>query len=1835
MKRVKRLFSSLLVLVLTFSVATPLAGVLTLPAAAAEAAADPWNSDVPWTNMAAGSDLVPGTTYFTGNEWKGTLNSQDAQGNPVNQADIVQVNRLAAHADGTIPYDSVESAVAGAVNYDFAQSPNYQCLTGEDQAWQLAVYQNVSKGQAAGVEGNFYKVDYDMSAAPQYAGNNAVGAYGSTAYYGGFKSVTLPASWQTQGFDFPIYSNVSYPWNAYGNGTVSCPNAPTVTNPVGYYRRTFTVDESWLAEDQKVFISFQGVESCMYLYVNGYEVGYSENTMDPQDFDITPYLNRDGRENVLAVKVIRWCDGSWMEDQDYLRLAGIFRDVYLYAAPSVYISDYTTVTDLDAQFVDADLQLSVELSSYAKQANLSGFALDVKLFDAQGNNLFASNPLRGSFDAVSYGQTKTLSLARHVEAPHLWSDENPYLYTLVLTLYDANTGAYYESVSQQLGFREITFTQTQVDGNYNKTTDYYETVLLNGQPFRFMGVDRHDTSPLTGRYVSQEVYQQDIFLMKQNNINAVRTSHYPNDQYFYYLCDKYGILVLAEANNECHGTDSENQNTYLQTICQGRLTDMMERLKNHSCVVMWSYGNESGSTGSSKFISRMIQYMKSLDSTRPIHYCGLEGSGGVDVYSNMYAGISTVAGHADDATHMPYLQCEYAHAMGNSVGSLYEYWEAYRSADNILGGFIWDFVDQSLATELPDGTYDYYGDASSAYVREDIDLTGYYLGYGGNWGDTINDGDFCANGLVSANRVAQPEMAEVKYVYSDIQFSASTQDILEHTVNITNDKSFEDLSNYVFTWELLEDGSAVDSGSFTTTVAPGASKAVVVPFRLPDPLAKDGEYFLQINATLKEATDWAEAGYVMQADQFAVPAETQNLRNATPSGSISYTESADSYSIASADVQITISKTTGQITSYQYQGETVLTNGPAMNYWRAMLENDSHSSAIDRTWQNASTGVKVSLISCEDNGASLTVSELLTLQGAKNSTQVVTYTIWATGEIQVDATLNPNSAMGELLVYGAEITLPGDYETFTWYGNGPQETLNDRSYGAQVGLYTQSVSDGYYPFQVVQASGNHTQVRYLTLESDRRDTGILVVAQDTVEASALHYTAAELQAATHPYDLSGSKDKTVLSVNYGSRGTGGATCGPDTQTQYRLLNDGRDYTYSYTIVPYSKSTADVTALQKSYRDYDTFSLEEYNAAQAAAVEALIDTNCSLLLNYQQKSQIEAARNAYNILTDAQKALVQNYDLLETAEKTVSSLYGTQSFIQDSKTGSLVDITDTALIHKDAASPTGAAFTGKFPVANDGLNAAISGTSSFTIAVWVNPDDLDDGNTFFSKGNNQVSLKTTSSALEFCCYNSGNWNALNVSSGSLTIGQWNYVVATYDGATKTMSLYVNGELKGSQTGPSSVASSGSVAYVGGMDGSSGYSLRGSMASARLYQVALNATQILQSYTADVSGIDQPIQPTDSKVVFWFDADNYSTSKAVRSYLTDSATGQEMEVTGTATVSAEETSPNGSAVSGYFPVNDTKVNATLSGSDGFTIALWVNPSDLDDDNTFFAKGDNQVSLKMREGEVEFCCYNSNQSSNQWNPLYTTGGALAAHQWNYVVATYDGSSMKIYINGRLNVEQAGPATVNSSSSIAYVGKMDGSSGRLLRGAVAAARLYSTALTDDQILQSYHADVNAAAQPIPATDGSVVFWYDASNSRTADLVALEQADYTQYLQAVAAVEAALRQTGTYSASDLAQLKKVLNANTISAWLDENDQPKVDAAVAALNAALDALEPAGILGDLNGDGKLSVTDVVLLRKAILNGDTVETVPLGDLSGDGNLSVTDVVLLRKAILNQG
>ena len=779
----------------------------------------------PWTKTAVPNQAAKVTsdvdkTKFTHKEWTGETYT-DVDGNQVKAADVYGINteQASTFATTNVVYDSVEKAIKGAKDYDKAASKYVQFLTGKDQAdWSLVVLQNQALAQGDAYK-DFYKTEYKATTNDWKT------------------NLQLPCSWTRQGFDFSIYTNVTMPWQSKYDSNVSAPNAPANYNPVGLYRKTFKVTDDMKAANGRVYLSFQGVESSYYVYVNGKEVGYSEDSYSPHSFDITDYLTTDGSDNLLAVEVHKFCDGTWMEDQDMYYDGGIFRDVYLYSAPLVHIQDYKVETDLDENYENATMKLNVTVANASKAA-AEGYKVDVRLYDQDGkmfvNDMTMDLDTVPAADGDTDGSVSTAG-SKLVLSPELWSAETPNLYTMVLSLYDSKTGTYMGSVSQQLGFREIEFTKSEVDTNGNRiTTDSeYKPITINGKQLLLKGTNRHDTDPEYGKYVPHETQEEDIKLMKQYNLNALRTSHYSNDEYLYYLCDKYGIYVMGETNLESHALMNQGEKQVnFKNLAMDRTVTAFNRLKNRTAIVMWSTGNENYYSSSASYANGMfydlIWYFKNNDSTRPIHSESSDGNNGTDMRSNMYPSVDTLYSRA--AANMPYVLCEYDHAMGNAVGNLKEYWDAIRSSDNMLGGFIWDWVDQSrilsldnlpqsyVVTEKKDGVV---GSASISSVDENPDS-------GALTGKSFTVEVICKPASDGADKVL---IAKGDYQFALKTNSSKQLEFFAYYNNNWNSVTAKKPDNWVGNWhqvvatydkgaiKIYCDGELVGSGNGNTTIA--------------------------------------------------------------------------------------------------------------------------------------------------------------------------------------------------------------------------------------------------------------------------------------------------------------------------------------------------------------------------------------------------------------------------------------------------------------------------------------------------------------------------------------------------------------------------------------------------------------------------------------------------------------------------------------------------------------------------------------------------------------------------------------------------------------------------------------------------------------------------------------------------------------------------------------------------------------------------------------------------------------------------------------------------------
>ncbi|MBS4202388.1 DUF4981 domain-containing protein [Bacillus sp. FJAT-49732] len=1020
-----------------------------------------------------------------------------------NNPEIFQLNRLEAHAT-LMPYHTVEEALKG----NRQDSKYYKLLNGE---WKFSFSETPDKRNR-----EFYQADFDSS---------------------NWDHIQVPFHWQFQGYDYPQYTNVNYPW--INTEDLKAPFAPTKYNPVGQYIQTFTVPELW--ENQPVYISFQGVESAFYIWVNGELVGYSEDTFTPAEFDITPYLI-DG-ENKLAVEVYRWCDASWLEDQDFWRLSGIFRDVYLYSTPRIHIQDFFVNTELDNEYRDAELKVNASITNYVKET-CGNVKFEAMLYDDNGNKVLEM-PI--SVDVNISGEVKCeISASAFVENPLKWSAEHPNLYTLVLSLKDEN-GQLIETESCKVGFRKFELK----DG----------LMKINGERIVFKGVNRHEFNADKGRAIDFEDMVHDITLMKKYNINAVRTSHYPNNPYLYELCDQYGLYVIDENNLETHGSWVYGQKELEDTVpgsrpewtenVLDRCNSMFQRDKNHPSIVIWSLGNES--FGGDNFL-KMHQFFKEIDPSRLVHYEGVfhyrPSEAASDIESTMYITPSKVEEYAIEAQKSeqqmkPYILCEYAHAMGNSVGNLFKYTELFDKYPIIQGGFIWDWRDQAIRTKTEDGVE--------------------FLAYGGDFGESPHDGNFSGNGLIFADGTVTPKLYEVKKCYQNIEFTAV--DLANGVVAVQNKNLFTNVNEFELSFELTSNGELVKTGKADLDIEPLSSGEVQLGYALEE-IDQDGEIILTVNLRLKDSTLWAEAGHEIAFEQFVL--RKGIVERPSVNGKLDLVDEADELTILGEGFSIRFNKLTGDLVSYQFAGEELINTPLVPNYWRAMTDNDKGNKLDVRsaTWREAGIKRKLENFHVEKSDEEIAVLVKYSLPTTTESSTEIRYIVKNNGEIAVESTLTPGSDLPEIPEVGLLFTMDQSFDNLEWYGKGPHENYIDKEKGAKIGLYEGKVKDQYVPYLKPQECGNKTEVRWATITNEN-GIGFKIAGLPTVELNVLPYTPFELEEASHPYKLPNS-NQSVIRVNHKQMGVGGDDSWlQKTHPEFTLYAD-QPYSYTISLIPIKK-----------------------------------------------------------------------------------------------------------------------------------------------------------------------------------------------------------------------------------------------------------------------------------------------------------------------------------------------------------------------------------------------------------------------------------------------------------------------------------------------------------------------------------------------------------------------------------------------------------------------------------------------------------------------------------------
>ena len=985
----------------------------------------------------------------------------------------------------------------------------------------------------------------------------------------------VPANWEVNGYGTPIYVSAGYPFKIDPPRVMGEPKVDYTTykerNPVGQYRRSFQLPAGWEARGQ-TFLRFEGVMSAFYVWINGERVGDSQGSMEPSEFNITNYLHAG--ENQIALEVYRYSDGSYLEDQDFWRFGGIHRSIHLLHTPDIRIRDYAVRTlPVSTDYQDFILQIDPQFSVYRGMTG-KGTTLQGVLKDASGREIAT---LKGDVEDIldlehkagrmnewypQRGPRKLGRMSATIKSPKRWTAETPYLYKLHLTLLTAE-GEVIEQVEQSVGFRSVEIRNGQL--------------LVNGAPVRFRGVTRHEHDPRTARVMSEERMLQDILLMKQANINAVRTSHYPNVSRWYELCDSLGLYVMDEADIEEHGLRGILASTPdWHAAFLDRAVRMAERDKNHPSIVMWSMGNESGYGPNFAAISA---WLHDFDPTRPVHYEGAQGAGGepdpktVDVISRFYTRVKQeylnpgiaegedkeraenarwerlleIAERTND--NRPVMTSEYAHSMGNALGNFKEYWDEIYSNPRMLGGFIWDWVDQGIYKTLPDGRI--------------------MVAYGGDFGDKPNLKAFCFNGLLMSDRETTPKYWEVKKVYSPVELRVESGEL-----RVTNRNHHTDLSQYRCLWTLSIDGKQKDQGEITLPeVAPGESETIPLPVSIAGKKASakaTSDLRLTISFILKRDALWAKAGHEVAWEQFCIQEGALLSSKLENRGRLKVRADEEHLSISGSGFSIQWEKNaTGSLTSLTYHGKEMLAHPadfplqPVTQAFRAPTDNDkSFGNWLAKDWSlHQMDNPRISLDSFKhevrEDGA--VIVRVQTRNRYKEGAIVTTslYTILSDGTIDLKTTFQPQGILPELPRLGIAFCLSSDYNTFIWQGRGPQDNYPDRKTSAAVGLWKGSVADQYMHYPRPQDSGNKEEVRLLML-TDRHGKGIRVDAvEDVFSASALHYTAQDLYKETHDCNLK-PRSEIILSLDAAVLGLGNSSCGPGVLKKYAI--DKKEHT---------------------------------------------------------------------------------------------------------------------------------------------------------------------------------------------------------------------------------------------------------------------------------------------------------------------------------------------------------------------------------------------------------------------------------------------------------------------------------------------------------------------------------------------------------------------------------------------------------------------------------------------------------------------------------------------------
>ncbi|MFV0291411.1 MAG: glycoside hydrolase family 2 TIM barrel-domain containing protein [Mangrovibacterium sp.] len=976
--------------------------------------------------------------------------------------------------------------------------------------------------------------------------------------------LVVPGNWELNGYDAPIYKSAVYPFRP-----INPPYAPTDYNGVGSYQRTFTVPSDW--NGMNVTLHFGGVSSAFKVWVNGKYVGYGEDSMLPSEFNITPYLQSG--ENVLSVQVRRWNDSSYLQDQDHWRLSGIQREVFLMAEPKVRIADFFVQTKLDEQYENADLLVRPNLENLTGDS-ISGFNLNVMLYDANGKQVLDSlltkpandilNEIYPRLDNVKFGM-----FTYHLEKPQLWSNETPYLYTLVLSLTDRN-GELTEAKSCKVGFRSVEF---------HKET---AKLLINGKETYLIGVNRHDHHPTKGKALSREDIKADVQQIKQFNFNCIRTSHYPNDPYFYDLCDEYGILVLDEANHETHGIGGllANNPDWYSAIME-RTVRMVERDKNHPSVIIWSLGNEAGRGPATALTAA---YCHDYDVTRPVHFEPAMGDhkaknympidhpdypfehhvriqtpldqSYIDMVSRMYPTLETpfLLLNQENGDNRPIFFCEYSHSMGNSTGNLKEWWDIFRSNPRLIGGCIWDYKDQGL-------------------VKVDEHGVEYYA-YGGDFGEKYHTGAFCLNGIVAADGRPKAAMFESKWVCQPI--ASKLLDVEKFQIEIENRQAVLNANSYAVSLSVLKDGKVISVKEVPSIDLEASEKVKVELAKYLPKMNAESEYLAQIRFALKSDMPWANKGFVVAEDEFRLTSQNE-VHRAKKYKLPNVKEETNAYVVSGNDFNIKVSKETGALTSYEWQGKEQIFADLLPNFSRPLTQNESAGWKPQRKlacWYDDPQLLSVKAHQTEEAVEIVSVYSIV----SDSASCLVTYSFHGDGTVKVEFNLNVEESlnMPNMPKVGMQCGIANEYRKIKWYGKGLYENYPDRDKGFMSGIYELPIDEFMEPYVVPQENGNREDVRWMYLSNSTEQAGLLVVADSLLNMSAWPFTEENILQAKHTNELQEAGYLT-LNIDFKTMGVGGNTSwGEMSIPEPQYLIKAKDYSYSFFLKPFAAQKKDLS-----------------------------------------------------------------------------------------------------------------------------------------------------------------------------------------------------------------------------------------------------------------------------------------------------------------------------------------------------------------------------------------------------------------------------------------------------------------------------------------------------------------------------------------------------------------------------------------------------------------------------------------------------------------------------------